>query len=302
VNKTELQLEVEGRPLKLTNLDKVMYPETGFTKGEVVDYYTRIAPVLLPHVRWRPLSLKRYPEGVEGPKFWEKRCPPFAPEWMPTATIWSDRHAKDVPYCVVDDLAALMWVANSASLELHTSLGRAPDLATPTMVVFDLDPGPPATVVECAQVALCIRDVLRGVDLESFLKSSGNKGAQLYVPLNTPTTYEHTKGFARTLARVLERERPDLVVSSMKKDLRHGKVLIDWSQNDPRKSTVCAYSLRGKARPTVSLPLTWAEVEAIAAGDPTPATAEAPAALARVEEVGDLFAPVTDIEQTLPAL
>ena len=299
---TELQVELEGRELKLTNLDKVMYPDAGFTKGQVLDYYTRIAPVLLPHVRCRPLSLKRYPEGVDGPKFWERRCPPFKPEWMPTATIWSDRHARDVPYCVVDDLAALVWVANTASLELHTSLGRAPDLATPTMVVFDLDPGPPATVVECAQVALLIRDALEGVGLRSFVKSSGNKGAQLYVPLNTPATYEQTKGFARSLARLFARERSDLVVADMKKELRHDKVLIDWSQNDPRKSTVCVYSLRGKARPTVSQPLNWDEVETIAGGDTTPALIEAPAALERVEQLGDLFAPVADLQQTLPDL
>lgn len=293
-------VKVGDHELELTNLDKVLYPETGFTKGDVVEYYARIGPVLLPHIAGRPLTLKRYPNGVTAKHFYEKRCPAYRPGWLPTARMWSDRHGGWVEYCAVDDLASLVWVANTASLEIHPTLARAPAVDRPTSIVFDLDPGAPAGVVECAQVALLLREAFDAVGLLTFAKASGSKGVQVYVPLNTPVTYEDTKAVARGLAEVLERTHPDLVVSSMKKELRTGKVLVDWSQNDEHKSTVAAYSLRAKTgRPTVSLPLTWDEVEDVAAGNPSVTVAGPGDALTRVEHLGDLFAPVNDLEQAL---
>jgi bifunctional non-homologous end joining protein LigD len=297
-----VEVDVEGRALKLSNLDKVLYPEAGFTKGEVIDYYTRIAPALLPHLHQRALTLKRYPNGVDGQFFYEKNCPKHRPPWVDTLSVWSARNKADVNYCLIDELAGLVWVANLASLELHTSLAHARDIQRPSMLVFDLDPGPPATVVECGRVAFWLREALDAMGLQSFPKTSGSKGLQLYVPLNTPVTYNETKPFAHALARRLEEEHPGEVLSVMKKELRTGKVFIDWSQNDDSKTTVCVYSLRARPRPTVSAPVTWDEVErTVDCGDPASLVFEAADVLARVEADGDLFAPLCELEQALPA-
>ncbi len=296
-----LEVTIEGRQLKLSNLDKVLYPEAGFTKGQVIDFYTRVSPVLLPHLRERPLTLKRYPNGVDGQFFYEKNCPSHRPPWVATVPIWSSRNKADVNYCLANDLPTLVWVANLASLELHTSLSWASDVQRPSMVVFDLDPGPPATVVECAQVALWLREVLDDLGLASFAKTSGSKGLQVYVPLNTRVTYRDTKPFAHALARLLEDRHPKHVLSVMTKELRKGKVFIDWSQNDDSKTTVCVYSLRARPSPTVSTPVTWDEVEGVlAAGDPAVLSFEADEVLKRVERDGDRFAPVAELEQSLP--
>ncbi|HZZ83069.1 MAG TPA: non-homologous end-joining DNA ligase [Anaeromyxobacteraceae bacterium] len=299
-----VEIEVEGRRLRLSNLDKVFYPATGFTKGQVIDYYTRVAPVLLPHLRGRPLTLKRYPEGVNGPFFYEKRCPPHRPRWVHTEPVWSEGNQEDIHFCVADEVATLIWAANIADLELHTSLSLARTIAHPTMMVFDLDPGPPAGLLECCEVALLLRGLFAELGLEAWPKTSGSKGLQLYVPLNgRAMIYDRTKAFARAAAELLEQRRPELVVSSMKKSLRTGKVLVDWSQNDPHKTTVCVYSLRARERPTVSTPLSWDEVEgASRERRPESLAFEAAAVLSRVEARGDLFAPVLTLRQELPAL
>jgi len=294
-------VEIDGRTLSLSNLGKVLYPAAGFTKSHVIEYYTRVAPVLLPHLRDRPLTLKRYPNGVDGGHFYEKQCPAHRPDWVRTAPVWSRHNARTIDFCLADDLPTLVWLANLADLELHTSLASAEDVTRPTVLAFDLDPGAPATIVECAEVALELRTIFEHLGLAAFPKTSGSKGMQVYVPLNTPTTYERTKPFALGLAQLLERRRPDLVVSDMKKVLRTGKVLVDWSQNDEHKTTVCAYSLRARAQPTASTPLLWEEVEAVlASGDPGDLAFASGDVLARVAEHGDLFAPVLGLEQVLP--
>jgi bifunctional non-homologous end joining protein LigD len=297
-----LEVEVDGRVLSLSNLDKVMYPRDGFTKGQVVDYYTRIAPAVLPHLRGRALTLKRYPDGVEGEFFYEKQCPAHRPEWVRTAHVPSRRSTRGIDYCLVEDLATLVWLAQIGDLELHTSLALVEDVTRPTILAFDLDPGPPATIVECAQVALDLRAAFDHLRMQAFPKTSGSKGMQVYVPLNVPgVSYDDTKGFALGLAELLERRRPELVVSDMKRSLRAGKVLVDWSQNDEHKTTVCVYSLRARERPTVSTPVTWEEVEALAgSADPDSLAFTSDDALARVAEHGDLFAPVLELEQPLP--
>jgi bifunctional non-homologous end joining protein LigD len=296
-----VEIEVDGRALSLSNLEKVLYPKAGFTKGQVIDYYTRIAPVLLPHLRDRPLTLKRYPNGVEGQYFYEKQCPSHRPDWVRTAPVYSRHARRTIDFCVVDDLPTIVWTSNLADLELHTSLAKVADVAAPTILAFDLDPGPPATIVECAEVALRLRELFEHLDLESFPKTSGSKGMQVYVPLNTPTSYDATKPFARELAQLLERRHPDLVVSDMKKTLRTGKVLVDWSQNDEHKTTVSAYSLRARDRPTVSTPLTWAEVEGVLGSrDPEELAFDSGQVLDRVAAHGDLFAGVETLEQELP--
>jgi bifunctional non-homologous end joining protein LigD len=298
-----VEVEVEGRRLSLSNLDKVLYPEAGFTKGHVIDYYTRVAPVLLGHLRGRPLTLKRYPNGVDGKYFYEKECPSHRPDWVPTEAVWSRRNGRHVNYCLVEELSTLVWLANLADLELHTSLSLAADIGRPTMLVFDLDPGAPAAILECARVGLWLRSIFDQLGLESFPKTSGSKGLQVYVPLNTPVGYDDTKPFARAVAELIEREHSDLVVSSMKKELRAGKVLIDWSQNDEHKTTVCVYSLRARERPTVSTPLTWDEVEgALEADDAGRLSFTSEEALERTVERGDLFAALLELEQELPRL
>jgi bifunctional non-homologous end joining protein LigD len=298
-----LEVDIGGHRLALSNLDKVFYPETGFTKGQVIDFYTRIAPVLLDHLRGRPLTLKRYPDGVTGPYFYEKQSPSHRPDWVKVAPIWSRHNSRTIEYTLADDLPTLVWLANLADLELHTSLSLAVDVTAPTMVAFDLDPGPPATIVECAEVALRLREAFEHLGLDAFPKTSGSKGMQVYVPLNTPATYAQTKPFARAIAQVLERRQPELVVSDMKKTLRKGKVLVDWSQNDEHKTTVNVYSLRARDRPTVSTPLLWEEVEGVLESrDPEQLAFTSDAVLARVAEHGDLFRPVIELEQELPVL
>ena len=300
---TETLVNVEGHEVKLTNLDKVLYPEVGFTKGQVIDYYRAVAPALLPHLGNRPLTLKRYPNGVNESFFYEKQCPKYRPAWFATVPVWSGRNNKTIDYCVVNGLAALVWVANTASLELHTSLSSAEDIDTPTSVVFDLDPGDKASAVDCAAVALRLRSLFDQMGLEAVVKSSGSKGMQLYVPLNSATDYEATKTFALNVAQALEQQTPKLVTSNMKKELRTGKVFIDWSQNDVHKTTVCVYSLRAKERPTVSAPLTWDEVEAaVDHKDADKLFFTADEVRDRIDRLGDLFAPLAGLHQSLPSL
>ena len=295
------EVEVDGRQVRLTNLDKVLYPKAGFTKAEVIDYYARVADALLPHLSGRPLTLKRYPEGVEGQFFYEKRCPGHRPDWVATAPVWVDRRAGEIDFCVCEDRATLIWLAQLASLELHPSLALARHLERPTVLAFDLDPGPPADVVDCAAVALRLRDLFADLGAECFAKTSGSKGMQVYLPLNRPLTYEETKPYAQAIARLLEKQSPDRVVSRMAKELRGGRVFVDWSQNHRKKTTVAVYSLRAKARPTVSTPLEWSEVEATAeSGDPDELVFDSAAVLERVDRHGDLFAPVLELEQALP--
>jgi bifunctional non-homologous end joining protein LigD len=285
----------------VSNLDKVFYPRTGFTKGQVIDYYIRVSSVLLPHLKDRPLTLKRYPDGVEGGFFYEKRCPSHRPEWVETAPIWSQRHQTEVNYCMANDLPTVVWAANLGDLELHTLLAKCGNIECPTMMVFDLDPGPPANILDCARVAFWIKEYFDDLKLEAFIKTSGSKGLQLYVPLNTPVTYDSTKPFAHAVAERIERMHPDQVVSKMDKRLRTGKVLVDWSQNDRHKTTVCAYSLRAKEQPTVSTPVTWEEVgQALKKKDPALLTFLWDAVLQRVATHGDLFSPVLTLKQKLP--
>ena len=300
---TPTVVEVQGRKLKLSNLDKVLYPATGFTKGQVVDYYARIAPVLLPHLAGRPLTMKRYPGGVEQEFFFEKNAPKHREDWVKTAPVWSEGNHRTIQFLLANDLPTLIWIANLASLELHPSLSIAPDIGTPTMIVFDLDPGPPANIVQCCQVGVWVREIFDHFGLQSFAKTSGSKGLQIYIPLNTRTSYEETKPFAHAIARLLEQQHPEMVVSDMKKAIRTNKVLVDWSQNDEHKTTISVYSLRAREHPTVSTPVTWDEVEqTLKKKDASRLVFEAPDVLARVEKMGDLFAPVQTLKQKLPQL
>jgi len=295
------EVTVDGRALSLSNLDKIFYPEIGFTKGQVVEYYTRVAPAVLPHLQGRPLTLKRYPNGVNGPHFYEKQCPSHRPDWVPTSAL--DAGDRQIDFCLANDLPTLVWLANLADLELHTSLALAERYDRPTVIAFDLDPGSPATIVECSHVALMLRELLGQLGLEAWPKTSGSKGMQVYVPLNTPTSYDHTKPFAHAIAQLLERREPKLIVSEMNKAKRGGRVFVDWSQNSRHKTTVCVYSLRARERPTASTPLLWEEVEAVIdSGDPGDLAFTSDQVLARVAEHGDLFAPVLEREQVLPTL
>ena len=299
-------VEVEGKELRLSNLDKVLYPEVGFTKGEMVDYYAKVAPAIVPHLRGRAVTLRRFPEGVDDldSAFFEKRCPKHRPKWVKTARVQAGPNAGKIDFCVCDSLPTLIWMAQLAAIELHPSLslGRAPK--RPTVLAFDLDPGPPADVVDCARVALRLREVLTQLELECFIKTSGSKGMQLYVPLNLKATYEETRPFAQALAQLIAKQTPDTVLAKMgKKTDRSGKVLIDWYQNNERKTTVAVYSLRARQHPTVSTPVTWEEVEAVAeSGDGSSLVFETSDVLERIEEHGDLFAPVLELEQELPQL
>ena len=293
-------LTVGGRRLAIRNLDRVIYPATGTTKAALLDYYVRVADAMLPHLADRLLHMHRYPEGVEGPRFWQKDCPGHRPEWMPTAPVWSRDKRAHIHYCVVDELASLLWAVNIGSIELHTSLHRRDDLRRPTALAFDLDPGAGVDVTGCAVVALRLRELLRGLGLDAYAKTSGSKGLQLYVPLNTATTYAETKPLSKRIAEVLEAKMPERVVSRMAKARRPGKVLIDWSQNTEHKSMVCAYSVRAKARPTVSTPVTWEEVErAAGAADASLLVFDIETVPERIAEHGDLFAPVLDRAQAL---
>ena len=298
----KVEMEIEGKKLAVSNLEKVLYPKAGFTKGQVIDYYTRIAPVLLPHLKDRPITLKRYPEGVDGFFFYEKQCPTHRPDWVKTTEVPSHREAGKIDYCVMNDVPALVWAANLADLELHTFLHRAPAIDRPTALAFDLDPGAPADIVLCCKVGLWLRAIFEDLGVQSFAKTSGSKGLQLFVPLNRPISYEKTKSFAHAIAERLEREHPEEVVSRMQKALRKGKVLIDWSQNDEHKTTVNVYSLRAKEQPTVSTPVAWEEVEVtLQRGDPSRLIFHTEAVLQRVEKLGDLFAPVLTLKQRLPS-
>jgi bifunctional non-homologous end joining protein LigD len=298
---TDSTIEIQGHHLKLSNLEKVLYPATGFTKKDVIDYYARIAPAMLPHLAGRALTRKRYPDGVEGEPFFEKNAPMHKPDWVKVAPIWSGASRRTVNYILADDMATLIWLANLAALELHPSLALAKDIECPTMMVFDLDPGPPANIVQCCQVAVWLREIFEHLRLQSFAKTSGSKGMQLYVPLNTPTTYDKTKLFSHALAQLLEQEHPELVVSDMKKNLRTGKVFVDWSQNDEHKTTIAVYSLRAREHPTVSTPVTWDEVErALKKKDAGLLVFEASQTIARFEKKGDLFEPVLELKQKLP--
>ena len=299
--RTPSEVVIAGRRLKLSNLEKVFYPACGFTKGQVIDYYVRVSEFLLPHLRGRPLTLKRYPDGVEGPFFYEKRCPTHRPDWVRTSAVWSEGKGAEIDFCLADDLPTLVWVANLADLELHTSLSLAKSIGQPTMIAFDLDPGPPAGLSECCQVAVLLRELLDKLRLRSFPKTSGSKGLQIYVPLNTPASYDETKALSKALAELLEQQHPQLVVSNMKKSLRVGKVLVDWSQNDEHKTTVCVYSLRAKDRPTASAPVTWKEIEkGIKPAGALALVFESDQVLKRTAKSGDLFGPVLELKQRLP--
>jgi bifunctional non-homologous end joining protein LigD len=297
VASARVEVDVQGHRLSLSNLDKVLYPAVGFTKGQVIDYYTRIAPAVLPHLRDRPLTLKRYPNGVEGGHFYEKQAPSHRPEWVRAEPI--ELRSKTIHFVVCDDLPTLVWLANLADLELHPSLSLVEDINRPTVMAFDLDPGPGTGLPECCEVAFLLRDALAQLGLECFAKTSGSKGIQVYVPLNNEEVdYDHgTKRLSHALARHLEAQHPQLIVSQQKKELRRGKVLIDWSQNDEHKTTVGVYSLRARERPTVSTPLAWEELE-----QPEALVFEAADVLERVEREGDLFAPVAELRQELPEL
>jgi bifunctional non-homologous end joining protein LigD len=299
------QVEVDGRELKLTNLDKVLYPKVGFTKGQMVDYYAKVADAMVPHLSGRAVTLRRFPEGVDDldSAFFEKRCPKHRPKWVKTTSVVAGPRSGTIDFCVCDGRPTLVWMAQLAAIELHPSLslGRAPK--KPTVLVFDLDPGPPADVVDCCHVALRLREMFQHFGLEIFPKTSGSKGMQVYVPLNTRTTYDTTKPFAKAIAQLLEKQTPDRVVSKMKKVEREGKVFVDWSQNHQSKTTISVYSLRARERPTASTPLTWDEVEHAADRDDAASLVfEAGEVLERIERHGDLFAPVLELEQKLPKL
>jgi bifunctional non-homologous end joining protein LigD len=297
------QVEVDGRELKLTNLEKVLYPRAGFTKGEMVDYYAKVAPAIVPHLSGRALTLRRFPEGVEDLEaaFFEKRCPKHRPEWVQTAPVPVEKDTID--FCLCEDLPTLVWMAQLAAIELHPSLSLATELERPTVLAFDLDPGPPADVLDCCRVALRLRELFGHFDVECFPKTSGSKGLQVYVPLNTEASYEETKPFAKAIAQLLEKQTPKRVVSKMKKVDRKGKVFVDWSQNHSRKTTIAVYSLRARERPTVSTPVSWEEVEgALDRDDRDCLVFEAGDVLERLERHGDLFAPVLGLEQELPEL
>lgn len=298
------RVEVDGRELSLSNLAKVLYPSSGTTKAEVIDYYARVAGWMLPHLMGRPVTLRRWPDGVAADGFFEKQCPKHRPPWVQTEAV---RTSKVVDHCLLEEPAALVWAANLAALELHVPMGRAPDVATPTGVVFDLDPGAPAGMAACVEVALVLRDVLANAGLRAVVKTSGSKGLHLGVPLNTPTDFDSTRAFAATVAALLAKHTPAKVTDVMAKAQRPGRVFIDWSQNTFSKTTVCAYSLRGTDVPQVSAPLTWDEVEAASGAVSAPETARmltfGPAdVLARCDLGGDAFSGWLEWEQALPEL
>jgi bifunctional non-homologous end joining protein LigD len=300
------KVEVDGRELTLTNLDKVLYPEAGFSKGEVVDYYAKVAPAIVPHLQGRALTLRRFPKGVDDTDaaFFEKRCPKHRPEWVRTTRVLAGPRSGYIDYCVCEDLPTLVWMAQLAAIELHPSLSLGRKHEQPTVLAFDLDPGPPAEILDCCRVATRLREVLDHFGVECFAKTSGSKGMQIYVPLNTRTSYEETRPFAQAIAQLLQKQTPDLVIAKMgKKTHRKGKVFIDWYQNNERKTTIAVYSLRARERPTVSTPLAWDEVErALEHEDADSLVFEAGDVLERVERDGDLFAPVLELKQELPEL
>lgn len=289
--------EVGGRRLTLSNLEKVLYPAVGFTKAGVIDYYARVAPVMLPHLTRRAVTMVRWPDGVEAESFFEKRCPPHAPEWVPTAPAYDD-----VESCVVDEVATLVWMANLAALELHTLQATVDDPDHPTSMVLDLDPGPPAGLLDCCRVALTIQAMLERLGLVSVVKTSGGKGLHLAVPVRDATA-DTTKAFARALGQLLAKDDPERVTIVMARDVRKGRVFVDWSQNDRHKTTVCAYSLRAQPRPTVSTPVSWDEVsDALDEEDAATLDHDTDSVLARVAELGDLYETNLTVHQELPEL
>ena len=292
-----LAAEIGGRQLSFSNLDKVLYPATGFTKAQVIDYYVRIAPVMLAHLADRGVTLRRFPDGVDASSFFEKRCPSHRPEWVGVHDGPGDRGGT-IRYCALDEVAALAWTANLAAIEIHSPMARAADLESPTMVVFDFDPGAPASIVECCRVALEVREVLESVGLVASAKTSGSKGLQVYVPLNSPHTHGHASDFAFAVAQLLEQRDPARVTSTMKRALRTNKVFIDWSQNSRHKTTIAPYSLRARPTPTVSTPIGWDEVADGADG--ARLVFEAADVLDRVERMGDLFGETLQMQQVLP--
>jgi bifunctional non-homologous end joining protein LigD len=291
-------VRVGEREVSLSNLDKVLYPETGTTKGEVIKYYATIAPVMLPHLAGRCITLKRFPGGVHTKGFFEKRCPKHRPEWVGTFLGPGD-HEGEIGYCAFDEPADLVWAANMAALELHVPMALAADLDSPQILVFDFDPGPQTTIKECCEVALWVREILDASGLDGWPKTSGSKGLQLYVPLNTACTHEHAADFALAVGQVLERQHRDRVTTVMAKVARPGKIFVDWSQNARHKTTIGVYSMRAREQPTVSTPVTWDEVAACAADD-LDLRFTWDAVLERVADIGDLFAPVLTTEQHLP--
>jgi len=303
--KRNQEVAVGNRRLKLTNLDKVLYPKTKTTKAEVIDYYARVADVMIPHLKGRPLTLRRFPEGVgnAGASFFEKNCPRHRPEWVKTTPIYVDRRAGEIDFCLCQNKATLIWMAQLASLELHPSLSKSTRMEQPTFLVFDLDPGAPAGLRECCQVGLRLRDLFGAFGLEGFPKVSGGKGMQVYFPLNTKVTYEQTNPFAKVVAQLLEKQTPRDVVSKMAKVDRRGKIFVDWSQNHQKKTTIGVYSLRAREHPTASIPIRWGEVERTAKGaDPERIRFEIQDAIKRIEKDGDLFEPVLKLRQKLPPL
>lgn len=293
-----VEVAVGDRTLRLSNLDKVLYPEVGFTKAQVIDYYARIATVMLPHIAGRCITMRRWPNGVDEPSFFEKRCPGHRPDWLPVGVGPGDSRGG-IEYCRLEEPAALVWTANLAALELHSPMAQCDDIEAPTIVVFDLDPGAPAGMVECCRVALVIREILSAVGLDAYAKTSGSKGLQLYIPLNRSHTHRQASDFALAVGRLAAKQEPDLVVVEMNKSLRRGKVFVDWSQNSRHKTTVAPYSLRAKARPTVSTPVGWDDVEQ--GCDGASLQYDAADVLERVDRLGDLFAPVAEQHQDLPS-
>lgn len=290
-------ITIEGKKLTLTNLSKVLYPQTGFTKAGVIDYYRRIAKYILPHMKNRPVTLKRYPQGVDAGHFYQKNCPLHRPEWIQISK--KDEYFQQ-NFCLVNDLPSLIWIENLASIEIHTLLSTTKNLERPTMLVFDLDPGEPATLLDCCKVAIVMRDMLAGLGLKTFPKTSGGKGLHFYLPLNTAVTFEETSNFAKMVAQLMEKHFPQLVVSKMNKSLRGGKVFVDWSQNSRHKTTACVYSMRAKSRPTVSMPVTWKQIDtALKAGNAESLIYIADEAVKRIEKDGDIFKDVLILRQSL---
>jgi bifunctional non-homologous end joining protein LigD len=298
----KVSVEVEGRELTLTNLDKLLYPAAGFRKAAVIDYYRRIAPVMLPHLAGRPPTLVRAPNGAQGERFFEKRCPPHHPAWVRASDPLEPNGGQRS--CIVEDLPTLVWLANLAALELHTNQWRLPDVHRPRAIVLDLDPGAPADVLDCCRVAIELREILEALDLIAVVKTSGGKGLHISVPLNGPKVdHDDTKNFALALGQLLAARDPKRATVNMAKADRKGRVFIDWSQNDRHKTTICAYSLRIAERPTVSTPVTWDEVhDALDRGDRESLYFEAPAVLERVAKGDDHYAPSITEHQELPAL
>ncbi|HEX8678661.1 MAG TPA: non-homologous end-joining DNA ligase, partial [Chthoniobacterales bacterium] len=301
--KNQQHIKVDGRELAISNLDKVYFPESGFTKGEVIAFYSEIADVILPHLRDRPLTLKRYPEGIDRDHFYEKNAPKYRPDWVETFAVPRTEREGEINYVLCNDRATLIWATNLADIEKHVLLACAPDLNQPTSIVFDLDPGEPAGMIECGEIALHLKNLFETWGLESFVKVSGSKGLHLSVPLNCDVTYEVTQPFAKTVAELVAHQMPKRVVSEMAKSIRGGKVFIDWSQNSDFKTTVCAYSMRAKsAEPFISMPIAWDELaRAVKRKDEKRLMFRPSEALKRISKVGDLFAPVLTLKQQLPA-